>query len=93
MKKTGRYNQANKEALISLALYGVFFAWWYGTAYGLGSGDPSSYTYVFGMPSWFFYSCIVGYIGISFLVWGVVRLFFKDISLEESPDKEGREEL
>jgi uncharacterized membrane protein YhdT len=87
--KKRRYSQSNKEALISFMLYGVFFAWWYVAAYGLGSGDPSSYTYVWGMPSWFFYSCIVGYVAISLLVWAVVKIFFKEIPLDEPSQKEG----
>ncbi len=91
MKKKERFGQAHKEALISLGLYGVFFAWWYGAAYGLGSGDPSSYTYIWGMPSWFFYSCIVGYVVISFLVWAVVRFFFKEIPLDGPSKEEGSE--
>ena len=77
--KKGRYSQANKEALISFMLYGVFFAWWYVAAYGLGSGVPSSYTYI----------CIVGYVAISLLVWAVVKIFFKEIPLDEPSQKEG----
>jgi len=35
-----------------------------------------------GFPAWFFYSCVVGYLGISLLVWAVVRIFFSDVSIE-----------
>jgi len=89
-KEDSRYRRANREAVISLGMYVLFFAWWYFTAYGLGSGDPGEYTYVLGLPSWFFYSCIVGYLGISLVVWAVVRLFFSEDSIEGT-DPDGTE--
>jgi uncharacterized membrane protein YhdT len=88
VKEDSRYRRANREAVISLGMYVLFFAWWYFTAYGLGSGDPGEYTYVLGLPSWFFYSCIVGYIGISLVVWAVVRLFFSEDSIEGNDPEE-----
>ena len=88
LREDSRYRQANREALISLAMYGLFFAWWYVTAYGLGSGDPGEYSYVMGFPAWFFYSCVVGYVGISILVWAVVRIFFSDVSIEDDDPAE-----
>ncbi len=75
-----------KETCIVLGLYLLFFAWWYISAYGFGE-DPSQYRYVFGFPEWFFYSCIAGYIGISVVLWIVVRLFFKDLPLDEEGQK------
>ena len=88
-KSTDNIRQANREALISLALYGIFFLWWYFSAYGAGDADPQSYSYVWGFPSWFFYSCIVGYIGISVLVWIVVRVVFRESPLDEDADGKG----
>lgn len=73
----------NKEALITIGLYLFFFIWWYGFAYGLGSKDPSEYSYVLGFPSWFFYSCILGYVVICVLLWFVVRKFFVDVDFDE----------
>ena len=87
-----RYKQAGREAWITLGLYVFFFLWWTCFAFGLGSGDPEAYAYVFGMPAWFFYSCVVGYPVITLLLWVVVRRWFKDMPLddetraEESPD-------
>ncbi|MCG8539181.1 MAG: YhdT family protein [Clostridia bacterium] len=75
--------QMNKEALISLGLYLFFFIWWYGFAYGLGLQDIEDYSYIMGMPSWFFFSCIMGYLVISFGTWFVVRKFFVEIPLDE----------
>lgn len=85
-----RYKQADKEALITLGMYLFFFLWWTLFAFGLGSGDPAEYSYVFGLPAWFFYSCVLGYPVAALLLWAVVRLFFKDVSLE--PGRNGAED-
>ena len=77
-----RYKQADREALITLAVYIFFFLWWTLFAFGLGSGSPEDYTYIFGLPAWFFYSCVLGYPVVSLLLWVVVRRFFKDIPLD-----------
>lgn len=82
-----RFPQANREALITLGLYGLYFVWWYVSAYWLGDGDPEEYTYIFGFPAWFFYSCILGYPLLTLLLWLLVRCGFGDIPLEE-PEKE-----
>lgn len=77
-----RIKQANKEALVSLAVYAVYFLWWYLSGYGIGNTDPETYSYIFGFPSWFFYSCILGYPLITVILWLVVRVFFKEIPLD-----------
>lgn len=82
MKQDKRGRQANREALLALAVYALYFAWWYACGYGLGSGDPETYDYVFGFPAWFFYSCIVGYPLITLLLWAVIRFLFRDIPLD-----------
>lgn len=79
----GRFAQADREALIALGAYALYFLWWYASAYGLGEGEPGSYSRVLGMPSWFFYSCIVGYPLITLLLWGLMRLFFRDMPLDD----------
>ncbi|MEF2145500.1 MAG: YhdT family protein [Desulfovibrionaceae bacterium] len=77
-----RFKQANREALLALAAYGVYFVWWYVFSFGMGSADPETYSYPFGFPAWFFYSCILGYPLITVLLWLVVRCFFKDMPLD-----------
>ena len=90
--KDPRFAQANKEALFSLAAFGLYFIWWFVSAYGLGEGDPDQYSFVFGFPSWFFYSCILGFPIISLVVWAMVRFVFRDMSLESTPEQESGEE-
>lgn len=82
MTQDQRLRQSDKEALLALGVYALYFAWWYFFGYGVGGGDPEQYDYVFGFPAWFFYSCIVGYPIITILLWAVVRFLFKDIPLE-----------
>lgn len=83
MTEKEKNSQMNKEALMSLGLYVFFFIWWYAFAYGLGLKDLKDYTYIMGMPSWFFFSCILGYIVISFATWFMVKKFFVEIPLDE----------
>ncbi|MGM9965859.1 YhdT family protein [Rummeliibacillus sp. TYF005] len=78
-----RYKVAHREALIGIALVVVNFAIWFGFAYGLGSGNPKEYTYVFGFPAWFFYSCIAGTIFMIVLLMVIIKFFFKDVPFEE----------
>ncbi|MDR1126174.1 MAG: YhdT family protein [Deltaproteobacteria bacterium] len=80
-----RYQQADREALITLAMYVFFFVWWTASAFALGSGEPEEYSYVLGLPSWFFFSCILGYPVVTLLLWLVVRRFFKDMPLDTDP--------
>ncbi len=76
--------QMKKEALISVALYVGFFIWWYFTGYGIAEkGTPETYTYIFGLPMWFFLSCIVGYVLFCIASIVIIRKFFKDFDLGE----------
>ncbi len=83
-----RYKIANREALIGVGLVLINFIWWYGFAYGLGSKDPAEYTFIFGLPAWFFYSCVVGLIVMIVLVTVVVKFFFVDIPLDDEVEEE-----
>lgn len=97
MKKTNmnqddyRYKIANREALIGIGIVIINFIWWYGFAYGLGSKNPAEYTYILGLPAWFFYSCVLGFVVIVLLIWLVIKLFFIDIPLDELDDKENKQ--
>lgn len=82
-----RWSITAKEALIGLGIVVIHFCLWFGFAYGLGSGPPSEYQYIVGLPAWFFFSCIVVPIFIIILVSLAVRFFFTDISLEEEEEK------
>lgn len=82
--KDPRFKIAKKEALIGTGLAIFNFIWWYGFAYGLGSGSPKDYNYILGFPEWFFYSCIGGLILMSIIVVFIIKRFFTDVSFDEA---------
>ena len=77
-----RFKIAHREAIIGIILVLINFVWWYGFAYGLGSAKVENYSYIFGLPAWFFYSCILGFIVMVILVIFAVRVLFKDVPFE-----------
>lgn len=79
---------AHREALIGCALALFNILWWYGFAYGLGSGNPHEYTYIFGFPAWFFMSSIVGFIVMVILVWLIAKFVLVDIPFEDEGEDE-----
>lgn len=81
-----RFKVANREALIGVGLVVINFAIWFGFAYGLGSGDPTAYSYVLCFPAWFFYSCMAGTIFMLVLLWFVIKVFFKDVPFDDEED-------
>ena len=83
-----RNAQIKKEALISALMYAAFFLWWYVTGYGLAGGDPAEYTYVLGLPLWFLLSSVVGYVLFSVATILVVKLLFKNFSLDPISEAE-----
>lgn len=87
-KKEGPFAIADREAVYSLLLAGVSFVWWYVMAYWLGDGPVEDYTYVMGLPSWFFYSCVVGFILFSSLATAMVHFLFKEVPLD-TEEREG----
>ncbi|MDV2884965.1 YhdT family protein [Alkalihalophilus pseudofirmus] len=83
-----RFKIANREALIGVGLVLFNFIWWFGFAYGLGSRPVEEYSYIFGLPSWFFYSCIVGFLIMVVLVIVAVKGFFVEVPFEDEEEEE-----
>ena len=82
-KKNNISKQINKEVLITIGLYLLYFVWWYYFAYEYSSDNVEEYKYILGLPEWFFYSCVVGLVLINFLVFLAIKFFFKEIDLDE----------
>lgn len=82
-KKDPRFRIAEKEAWMGIGLVLFNFIWWYGFAYGLGSAPVEKYRYIWGLPAWFFYSCVAGFIVMVILVIIVVKFFFTDVPFDE----------
>lgn len=83
-----RFKIANREALIGVGLVLFNFIWWFGFAYGLGSRPVEEYSYILGLPSWFFYSCVVGFLIMVVLVIVVVKGFFVEVPFEDEEEEE-----
>lgn len=83
------YKIAHREALIGCGLAIINIVWWYGFAYGLGSRPPEEYTYIMGFPSWFFYSCIIGFVLMVILVVLVVKCLLKEVPFDEDYEQKG----
>lgn len=83
MSEKEKNRQLNKEALLTLGLYVIFFIWWYAFGYGLSGGDVTGFTYILGLPSWFFFSCVIGWLLISLAVYVMVKKFFVEIDFNE----------
>lgn len=86
-----RFVISNREAVYSLLLTLGYFLWWFGFAYGFGEKAVSDYFYVFGLPAWFFYSCLVGGGLFCMVVPIVVLCFFEDMPLDDGKGEGGRE--
>ncbi|MCA0172215.1 YhdT family protein [Bacillus sp. RAR_GA_16] len=82
-----RYHVANREALIGVGLVIINFILWYGFAYGFGSKPVDEYNYIFGLPAWFFYSCILGTVIVLALVIFAVVFLFKEVPFDEEDEQ------
>ncbi|MBM4763276.1 YhdT family protein [Bacillus sp. B15-48] len=82
-EKDPRFTIAYREAWIGVILVIINFVWWYGFAYGLGSSPVEEYSFIFGLPAWFFFSCVVGFIVMIILVIFAVKYFFKEVPFED----------
>ena len=85
-KRDSISKQINKEVLITIVLYLIYFIWWYYFAYEYSSNNVEEYKYILGLPEWFFYSCVVGLVLINILVYICyicVKFFFKDIDFDK----------
>jgi len=82
-----RFKIARREAWIGIILVIINFVWWYGFAYGLGSESVEEYGYVFGLPAWFFYSCVGGFVLMVVLVTLAVKYFFKEVPFDDEQEE------
>ena len=85
-----RYKQCNKEALMGLGLGILNLIWWFVMGYGLGSKPPEEYSYIWGFPTWFFFSCIVGGIIFTILAIFMVAKLYKNMPLERMTAEEAK---
>ncbi|SEM10521.1 Uncharacterized membrane protein YhdT [Mesobacillus persicus] len=84
--KDPRFKIAQREAWIGVILVIINFVWWFGFAYGMGSESVESYTYIFGLPAWFFFSCVGGFVLMVILVILAVKLLFKEVPFDDETE-------
>lgn len=82
-----RNKQIHKEVFISVILYLLYFVWWYVTGFVMGHKDPSTYTFVMGLPVWFILNSIVGPILFITAVIFSIKCFFVEVDLEECSEE------
>lgn len=87
-----RYAVANREALWGVGYWLLFTVVISTIAWGLGGNrDAEDLDFVLGFPAWFFWSCLVGTIALSFVPIFLVRRYFTVLPLtaDGEPDDEG----
>lgn len=76
-----RFVQCRKEAIVSIIMYFVMAGAMLLAMYTVGAGDPTQYTYIFGMPSWYFaVGCAA--VGAIVILYILLAKFFRHMSLE-----------
>lgn len=84
-----RSRQIRKEVRYALFLYLAYFVWWLVCGYGLGMAGSQKGIYILGLPTWFFWSCVVGYLWFCIAVVVLVKHCYRDFDLgEEAEDYE-----
>lgn len=84
---SSRYQQAHKEAKWAIALALAYFAWWYGSAYGLApEAIEQTPTLYFGLPLWFLMACVIGPLLFTLLCALMVKYLYKEMPLDIEPE-------
>lgn len=78
-----RYRQANKEALVAFLYWVLYFIVISVVALTIGLHKPAGdVTFIFGFPTWFFWSAGVATAVLCIVPYFVVRFFYRDYSLD-----------
>lgn len=82
-----RYVQCTKEMFMVLGFFVINLIVVIGLAMGVGLNKTSEeVNLIWGFPDWFFWSGIIGSIIMIVLTFLMVKIFFKDMSLESEED-------
>jgi uncharacterized membrane protein YhdT len=86
-KEDSRYAQCTKEMKLVIGYAIVNLIVVIGLAMGVGLNKPASeVNIIMGLPDWFFWSGIVGSLIMIILAFAMVKVFFKDMSLESEEE-------
>lgn len=84
-----RYRVTNREALLAVVYWIAFTLIIAAIAWLLGGGKSAGeLNFLLGFPQWFFWSCLVAAIVLSFVPPIIVRLFYTEVPLEASAKEE-----
>lgn len=81
VKVDERFLIAKREMLITFAVQVAYTIVMLVVGYSLGKGDPRNYTFIAGMPAWWFWALVIT-AGFLVVVYYLVRRVFKDMSVE-----------
>jgi len=76
-----RFVIAKKEMLITFAVQLCYTFLMLIVAYTVGKGDPKNYSFIMGMPAWWFYALIITGVFL-ILIYFIVTKVFVPISVE-----------
>ncbi len=77
-----RFLICKREAIISLVVWFMFMFSTVGVAYSIGSRPIQDYTYIWGIPAWYF-ATIAVVLGFVALVFVLLIYVFKDFELTD----------
>lgn len=80
-----RFKICFKEAMMVIGFWWVFVIATLLIMYTAGAGDPGTYSYVCGLPLWFFLVCLLIFCCIGVVVF-LVKKVFQDFSLDDEID-------
>jgi uncharacterized membrane protein YhdT len=83
-----RFAQCNKEMWATLGLFVVNILLVGGISLWFGlNKSADSMSYILGFPAWFFWGCLVGTIVFCILPYFMIKVFFKDMSIEAEDER------
>lgn len=77
-----RFKVCTREMIITLAVWFLYAIISITVAYELGKGPVEAYTYVMGLPKWWFATILITLI-FTFVVIGITLFVFKDMDLTD----------
>lgn len=84
-----RFKVCLKELFISFGVFVVFAAVMLFVVFVVGGGDPQQYTYILGMPAWYFWVFVVCAV-TAVVVSIILDKFFRHMSLETEGELEDK---
>lgn len=77
-----RFKVCEKEMKLTFIVQILFTAFTIGAAYILGKGDPKDYTYIMGMPAWWFAVILISFIFLGIVIY-ITKTTFTDMDLTD----------